>query len=96
MTRRKKRVWRVRVDVTREVEVFASDAETAQKYAAALGIYKLRRKTRETRITDSVMWVDRMSVGHVEGCRGKHCKHFNCDTETDAPYYCTTCDPGAQ
>lgn len=55
---------------------------------------------REEITNTTVRWVDKMDVEHVEGCPGKHCKHYGCgmtpdEIADDTPWFCTQCDPAS-
>jgi hypothetical protein len=92
------RTWRVVFDVSREVIVEASSAAEAEQDARDNVLFADEFPIDHEEITDtSVLWVDKMDVGHTEACSGTHCKHYDCREEgDDVPWYCTQCDPECQ
>jgi hypothetical protein len=96
--------WEVTFTTTRTVEVKASSAADAEEKARESVLFADEFPIDREEITDTnVGWKDPDPSGdpelaHLEGCWGRHCRHYGCDiSELASTYdeYCSQCDINA-
>ncbi len=93
--------WEVTFTVVRTIEVDADNAKEADEKAREAVLFaKEFPIDREEIVKTFVGWKDPDPKGdpdlvHLEGCYGRHCRHYDCETDELASTYdeyCSQCD----
>jgi hypothetical protein len=93
--------WEVTFTTQRTIEVEADSAEEAERKARDSVLFADEFPIDREEITETyVGWVDPeipkdLQFTHLEGCWGRHCRHYDCEIDelaSNYDEYCSQCD----